>query len=251
MNFNFEKLLLCFCVLLSALNAQAADEDAFRKGITQYEAGQFEPARQAFQKSFTEQPAAGTLLNFGLAEWRCGNQGEAILAWEQSAWLNPFAADAHNNLSFAREILQVNPLEMTWCEQASTWLPASWWAWIAGGSLWLAVAMVTLPGFLRLRKAGWHQTLAALALVIFLTSLPPNIGVYTRSGIGIITRKDTILRLTPTQAAETLASLPAGEPVHRLRSRGNYFFVHTQYGDGWVARSQINFICPGKSPRSI
>lgn len=248
MNLNFVKLLMCLCVVFNALNTQAAGGETFRQGITEYEAGRFEPARQSFQKSLAEQSAAGTLLNLGLAEWRCGHQGEAISAWEQSAWLFPFTTDPRNNLSFAREVLQVNPPELTWCEQASIWLPAGWWAWIASGSLWLAVAMVTLPGFLRLRKASWHQTLAALALMFFLLTLPPNIGVYTRAGIGIITGKDAVLRLTPTQAAETLASLPAGESVRRLRVRGDYIFVHTQYGNGWVARGRVVFICPDKSP---
>jgi tetratricopeptide (TPR) repeat protein len=244
MNFTVEKLLVLLLVLTHELNGQAAGEDAFRQGVAAYEAGRFEPASQAFRKSLAEQTASGTLLNLGLAEWRCGHAGEAIIAWEQSAWLNPFAPDARRNLSFARETLQVSPLELTWCEQASTWLPASWWIWITGGSLWLAVAMATLPGVLRVRRAGWHQTLAALALGIFLLGLPPNIGVLTRAKIGIITKKHTTLRLTPTRAAETIASLPAGEPVHRLRTRGDYLFVHTQYGNGWLARSQVKFICP-------
>jgi len=123
-------------------------------------------------------------------------------------------------------------------------LPANCWTWIAGGSLWLAVALVTVPGFLRWRKAGWHQTVAALALGIFLLSLAPSLGIVTRSKIGIVTDKNTRLRLTPTQSAQTSASLPAGEPVHVLRRHGDYYLVHTQNGDGWVGQRQISFLCP-------
>lgn len=247
MNGNIGKilaLLLVLLVLLVAPGCRAAGGVHFRAGIAAYEAGQFEPAAQAFRKSCAEQPAAGTLLNLGLAEWRCGRPGEAIVAWEQSAWLNPFAPDARGNLLYARETLLVNPPDLTWCEQASTWLPANGWAWLAGGSLWLAVALVTLPGFFRARKAGWHQTLAALALGIFLLSLPPNVGVFTRAEIGIVTDKNTALRLTPTQSAEAVAALSAGEPVRRLRARGDYLFVHTQAGNGWVGRRQVSFLCP-------
>ena len=244
MNFKIRKFLLLILVLLGAHDCQAAGEILFRKGAAAYETGQYETAAQAFRDSLAEQTASGTLLNLGLAQWRCGHTGEAMVAWEQSAWLDPFNRDARSNLLYARETIQVNPLELTRCELASTWLPATYWAWFASVSLWLAVAMVTLPGFFRMRKAGWHQTLAALSLGIFLLSIPPNIGVFTRAEIGIVTEKNTALRLTPTQSAETVASLSAGEPIRQLRQRGDFFFVHTQFGNGWVGRRQVKFICP-------
>ena len=243
--FGFCKyVLVLLIVLLGAHACRAVSDVHFREGVAAYQAGQFEPAAQAFRNSLAEQTAAGTLLNLGLAEWRGGRPGEAMVAWEQSAWLNPFNRDARSNLSFARETILASPLELTRCELASTWLPATYWAWLASVSLWLAVAMVTLPGFFRMRKTGWHQTLAALALGIFILSLPPNLGVFTRAEIGIVTEKNTALRLTPTKSAEAVASLSAGEPIRQLRQRGDFFFVHTQYGNGWVGRRQVKFICP-------
>ena len=244
MNLKIGKYLVLILMLAGAHDGRSAGEVRFREGVAAYEAGRYEPAAQAFQDSLSQQTAAGTLLNLGLAEWRGGRTGEAMVAWEQSAWLNPFNPDARHNLLYAQETIQVNPLELTRCELASTWLPASFWAWIAGGSLWLAVALVTLPGFFRARKAGWHQTLAALALGIFLLSLPPNLGVFTRAALGLVTEKNTPLRLTATQSAETVATLSAGEPVRQLRARGDYLFVHTQYGNGWIGRHQIKWICP-------
>lgn len=231
-------------LLLVGQSSLGAEDVHFQQGVAAYEAGEYETAAQAFQDSLAGKPAAGTLLNLGLAEWRSDHMGAAILTWEQSAWLNPFNREARDNLSYARETAAVSPLELTWCEQASTWLPAGCWAGISCISLWMAVAMVTLPGFFRIRKAGWHQTLAALALGIFLLSLPPSIGLVTRSENGIVLGKNTSLRLTPTQAAELVASLPDGEPVRRLRRHGDYFFVRTQYGNGWVARRQIGFLSP-------
>ncbi|MDD5141629.1 MAG: hypothetical protein PHY43_15380 [Verrucomicrobiales bacterium] len=244
MNFKIKKYLVLILMLISAHDCLAAGEVHFREGVADYEAGQYEPAVQAFRNSLAGQTASGTLLNLGLAEWRCGRPGEAIVAWEQAAWVNPLNQDARNNLLYARETMLVNPLDLTWCEQSSTWLPAGFWTWIAGGSLWLAVGMVTLPVFFRMRKKDWHQSLAAMALGIFLLSIPPNIGVFTRVEIGIVTEKNTPLRLTPTQSAEVVASLSAGEPIRRLRERGDYFFVHTQYGSGWVGRRQVEFLCP-------
>ncbi len=245
MNSRIKKHLLLLLLLLAiAQNSQAKVENLFRAGIEAYQNGEFTQASQTFRDSLAEQPAAGTLLNLGLAEWHQGRVGQAMLAWEQATWLDPFNRDARNNLLYARETLQINPPELTWFEQASTWLPANLWTWIAGGSLWLAVGMVTVPGFFRLRKADWHQTLAALALGVFLLSLAPSAGIVTRSKIGIVTENNTSLRLTPAPSSEVITSLPPGEPVRELRRRGNYLFVHTQNGNGWVERRQIGFVIP-------
>jgi hypothetical protein len=235
--------LLLLLLLLVAGRVWAADA-RFEDGIAAYEAGQYPTAAEAFGDSLAGRIAAGTLVNLGLAEWQMGRAGEAVLAWEQAAWLDPFRSDARCNLAFARETTGVNPPDLAWFETASTWLPANWWTWIAGGSLWLAVGLVTVPGFLRMRKAGWPQTTAAVALGIFLLSLAPCTGVITRSRIGILVDKNTALRLTPTHAAEIITALPAGEPVRRLRTRGDYFLVRTENGNGWIERRQVRFVCP-------
>ena len=247
MNFRFNKWA---CVLLALLafaqHSLAADETHFRTGVTAYEAGKYDLAAQAFSEALAEKAAPGTLLNLGLAEWRSGHTGEAIVAWQQSAWSAPFNRDAQKNLLYAQETAQLNSVELTWFELTSTWLPANCWTLIAGGSLWLAVALVTVPGFLRMRKAGWHQTVAALALGIFLLSLAPGFGIVTRSNIVIVTDKNTRLRLAPAPSAQTTGVLPPGEPVRALRRHGDYFLVHTQTGDGWVGHSQISFLCPAR-----
>ena len=245
MNFKLKTYWLwTLAALALAQPIFAAGETRFQAGTAAYAAGHFELAAKAFTDALTEKTAPGTLLNLGLAEWRCGRTGEALLAWQQAAWLDPFNRDATANLAYARDAAAANPPELSWFEDASTWLPANGWTWLAGGSLWLAVALVTVPGFLRWRKAGWHQTLAALALGIFLLSLAPAAGIFTRSTIGLVIDKNTSLRLTPTQAAEVIAALPPGEPVRELRSRGNYLFVRTQNGSGWVERDQVGFLCP-------
>jgi tetratricopeptide (TPR) repeat protein len=242
-NFRIKKnLALIFALLVVTQNSFAAEENLFRAGIAAYEAGQYDLAAQSFRDSLATQTASGTLLNLGLAEWRRGREGEAILSWERATWLDPFNRDARNNLLFARENAEVNPPELSWFEFASTWLPADTWTWIAGGSLWLAVAMVTLPGIFRARKAGWHQTLAALAFGIFILSLAPSVGIVTRSKIGIILEKNAPLRQTPTREAEVVSLLPAGEPARELRERGNFIFVRTQNGNGWIEGGQIGFL---------
>jgi tetratricopeptide (TPR) repeat protein len=217
----------------------AAFEELFREGVAAYHLGDYAGAVKAFRQSTTQQPASGTLQNLGNAEWKHGRAGAAILAWEQALWLDPFNEAARMDLRFARKTAQLEAPELAWYEVISTWLPANWWAWIAGTSLWLAVGMVMLPGILRRRKAAWHQAVAALGLMVFLLSVPAYIGLHTRSRIGFVLQKDTPLRLTPTREAQAVTRLAAGEPARFVRTRGNYVLIRTNRTLGWVEREQF------------
>jgi tetratricopeptide (TPR) repeat protein len=225
---------------ISAVSAQ----DQFQAGLIAYRVGDYARAADAFRQSVVLQPASGALQDLGNTEWRCGRTGAAILAWEQARWLDPFNQSARQNLRFARKTAQLEAPDLAWYEVVSTWLPASWWAWIAGASLWLAVGMGMLPGILRQRKATWHQAMAALGLMVFLLSLPAHLGVQTRSRVGIVLQKDTPLRLTPTLEAQALTRLAAGEPGRWVRARGNYVLIRTSRALGWVEQDQFGLACP-------
>ena len=215
----------------------------FADGVEAYQTGQFAEAAKVFRASALERPAAGTLVNLGMTEWRRGRTGDAVRAWEQALWVNSLDQRARDNLEFARELSGLDAPQLTWYETASTWLPTNSWAWIAGAGLWLALGMVTLPTVLRWRKAGWHQPMAAVGLVIFLLSLPAHVGVVTRAQIGIVLDRKTPLRLTPTEDADSLVTLAAGEPARQLRVQGDYAFILTQGGTGWIERDKFGLIC--------
>ncbi|MGN6554853.1 MAG: hypothetical protein ACTHLW_14190 [Verrucomicrobiota bacterium] len=240
------RLLILTSVLFVIFQIESRATDAtngFQSGLESYRAGQFAQAERAFQESANQRPSSGALQNLGLAQWVLGRPGEAVIAWEQALWLNPFNDAARNNLRFARETAQLDAPDLTWYEFASGWLPASWWAWLAGLSLWLAVGALTLPGVLRWRRTASQQAIAAIGLGIFLLSLPAHFGTLTRSQIGFVLRPETALRLTPTARGEVTARLAAGEPARKVRSRGNYVFVRTPRAAGWVEKNQFKLVC--------
>ncbi len=220
-----------------------AATNLFAAGLESYQTGQFAEAAKVFRTLASNQPAAGTLVNLGLTEWRRGRAGAAIQAWEQALWVDAFDQRARNNLRFARETAGLDAPRLAWYETASTWLPTNSWAWIAGVGLWLALGMVTLPVVFRWRKSSWHQALAALGLGVFLLSVPAHIGVVTRSQIGYVLDRKTPLRLTPTEDADSLATLTAGEPVRQVRLHGDYSFVRTHSGTGWIEREKLGLVC--------
>lgn len=235
--------LLSVILATSALPSTAANPDAlFHLGSGAYHAGDYASAATAFRDAARVQPTSGTLQNLGNAEWQRGHVGPAVQAWEQALWVDPFSAAAHNNLRFARKTAQLESPELAWYEVVSGWLPVNWWAWIAGASFWLAVTMVLLPGILRWRKLTWHQAVAALGFAIFLLCLPAHLGVETRSRLGFILEKETPLRLTPTEDAQVITRLPAGDPARVARVRGNFLLIRTARATGWIKKAEIGLI---------
>jgi hypothetical protein len=235
-------LLLAICTGAGCVAASTPVGDVFQQASQAYVAGGFEQAAVLFGEAATAAPAAGTLHNLGNAEWQCSRPGPAILAWERAQWLDPFAPGTRVNLRVARKAAQLDTPDLAWYEVCSAWLPASAWSWIACLSFWLAVAMITLPGILRWRRADWHQGLAAAGFAVFLLTLPALAGVYTRSNLGIVLLKQTPLRLTPTTEAQILTRLPAGEMARIERERGHFVFIRTAATAGWVDRSQFGLI---------
>jgi len=232
---------IAFLVILAAFACQAAESpiDLFRKGLEAYRAGEYTVAAKAFRQAATLKPASGTYQNLGLAEWHRGRVGPAILAWEQGLWVDTFNNAPRHSLQYARKTAQLESPALTWYEVVSTWLPLNWWTWIAGGSFWLAVGVATLPAMLRRRKAGWHQAIAAFALMVFLLSLPALLGVHTRSGIGFVLQRETPLQLTPTREGQVITLLSPGEPARVERERGEYLLIKTSRGRGWIPKELL------------
>lgn len=247
-------LLLGFVALvdwMTITSSQATPADAlFRYGTNAFSAGNYAQAAGAFGQAAALEPAGGTLQNLGIAEWEAGRTGPAIIAWEQSLWLDPFNQASRANLRFARRAAQLEAPDLSWSEVVSTWLPANWWAWVAALSLWVAVGISTVPGMLRRSRTGWQQAVAAFGLAIFLLSIPAQAGVNSRAQLGIILFKEVPLRLTPTAEAQLLTRLPAGEAAHLERSKGAYLLVRTSHSTGWIQRDQFKLVCsePGRIP---
>jgi hypothetical protein len=236
-------------ILFRCSSNAATPDTAFIAGTQAYKAANFDQAAEAFHQSVVTRPTPGAYQNLGLAEWQLSHVGSAILAWEQSLWLNPFNRAVHNNLRFARKAAQVEGPELSWAEVISGWLPVNWWSWILCSSLWLAIGAMTLPVAFRWPRASWHQPVAAFGAMIFLLSLPAQFGVHTRARLGFILEKATPLRLTPTSDAQTITQLAPGEPVRWVHSRGNFILLRTARATGWVERPQIGFVCDEPAPR--
>ena len=234
---------LLLCLVPSALaDGLATAEQSFQAGIKAYAAGDFSTAARAFQESAGMQPAAGTYQNLGNSEWQQGRVGPAIQAWERALWLSPGDAAARENLELARTTGQLEAPELTWYEEVSTWLPSGWWALLTAVSLWLVADLLALPGIFRRQRTGWQQALAALGLTLFLLTLPAHYGWHTRAKIGFVLEANLPLRLTPTEQAQEVTRVGAGEPGRCERTLGGYCFVRFRNAAGWLRREEFGLV---------
>jgi len=246
MRSRIKAILFTLFLLVAAVPQNAhgfALQAVFQEGAEAYRARDFQQAAILFRQAAGARPASGTLQNLGNAEWESGRTGQAILAWEQARWLNPFNDAARNNLRFARRVAQLEAPDLAWYEVVSTWLPFNWWTSIAGISFWFAVGIGTVPGILRMRKAVWQQALAAFALAIFLLSVPAHFGVNGRSRLGFVLEKNAPLRLTATEEAQYVTRLQAGEPARLERVRGHFILIRTNRTLGWIRQEQFGLTC--------
>ena len=239
--------LLCLSTFLLGFGHSQAQASApelfFREGIEAYRASDYPKATESFTTAVRTKPSSGTLQNLGLSEWQRGHTGEAVLAWEQALWLDPFNRAAESNLRYVRRLAQLEAPDLTWYEAVSTGLPVNWWVWIACASFWVAIAAVLLPGIFRRPRTASYQALAALSLMLFLLTFLAQFGVQTRSNIGFVLQKDTLLRLTPTQESQLIARLQPGEPLRVKTLRGRYVLVHTNRATGWIEKEQLGSLC--------
>lgn len=236
-------LVVLFCLCARANGATTAEQQ-FQAGLQAWRSEDFSRAAEAFQESAAAEPAAGTYEDLGDAEWQRGRTGRAILAWERALWLSPSDAGARNNLQFARNFGQIEAPELTWYEVVSTWMPSGCWALLTTIGLWLLADMLALPGILRRRRAGWPQSFAAIGLTLLLLTLPAHLGWHTRARIGFVLEPNTPLRLTPTETAQEITRVGAGEPGRFERQFGNYYYVRFHGTGGWLTREEFGLVHP-------
>jgi len=216
---------------------------AFPEASKRYERGDFAGAAELLNRRSELQVAPGLLHNLGNAEYKAGNLGPAILAWERARSLEPRARNTVANLRFARGQAGLNPPGVPWQEGYSSWLSPDAWTWLAAICFWGALGFLALPPLLRLRRTAWTQVGAALTIAIFILTLPALAGLWTRNRIGVVLAAETPLRLTPTQEGEVLGHLRAGEVARvELQRRGFAYVRGENDRAGWVRSEEFTRI---------
>ena len=106
--------LLLF-VYLCAMDAQAADGDAFASGNAEYAAGRFKEAAELYERALvTGETSTSIFYNLANAHYRTGDFGRAILNYERALAMEPRQPEATANLRLARDKARALELRESW-----------------------------------------------------------------------------------------------------------------------------------------
>lgn len=202
--------ILCSLCLLGGVLTVSADPSALTASAdSAYMADDYSLALQLYQQTAETYGTSSALYcNIGNCQYRLGNPGQAILAYERALKLNPSDADARENLAFVRSRIVDRPgesgsfLSNSYDAIADAAQPNTW-AWLAFGTFVLFLCAAGLYVFTSrpaLRKTGFFGGICLIVITVGLILV--TVRAASRASDterGVIISSSTILSTTPRQ----------------------------------------------------
>ncbi|RPJ34783.1 MAG: tetratricopeptide repeat protein [Verrucomicrobiaceae bacterium] len=251
MNRFFIICLACLCG--AAAPALADGRETFDRANAMFEAGDFAGAAAAYQKILLEHgPRAPVYYNLGNSHLRMGDYGHAILAYERAKLLTPRDPDLRSNLALARKnaaAFEEEPGLHPRVAAALHFLSRDEWSWLVGGGAILLGGLGLLCGVARVRRGCMARVMVVSAALAALVILVASVVLYLRRGEaarGVIVAADAVLRLSPFETAEPLATPAPGRTVRLGEKSGDFRFIEIPGTNlqGWLADKDVASVIP-------
>lgn len=165
-------VLVCIIPSITAFGA-----DNLRMGDAAYNKKDFNDALHYYNSALGDGVSTELYYNIGNTQYRLGNLGQAIIAYERALKLDPSNDLARRNLEFVKTKITDRPEDdstflYNMHKRIVAWASPEGWAWVAFGFFVAFVGLVALYIFtsnISVRKVGFFGGL--LILVIFTYAL--------------------------------------------------------------------------------
>jgi tetratricopeptide (TPR) repeat protein len=235
--------------LVCAGNLFAADVPAeFNAANKLYAEGKFAAAAVAYEKLLQAGAASPALwFNYGNAEFKLGQPGRAIAAYQRAELLAPRDAEVRANLDFVRKQVEGPTLrESRWQDWLGT-LTLNEWTVAAAGAFWLAFLLFAarqLRPAWRLRLRGLTFGVVALT-ILFCAGLGAVATMHFSKNTAVVIEPSAMARSGPFAEAQDAFLAHDGEELAVLDRRDNWLQVTDGSGRiGWLPANQVE-ILPG------
>lgn len=235
-------------VLILALGVLAR-ADVLSDARDRFRDGEYDQAAKLFEQSLEKSPpTAAVFYELGRALNKTGQEARAALNFRRALILDPRFAPARSALQESNVALGSPLAKQDWRAQVVERVPLDTLE-VAGAALLWAGAFLGLAAFLppAFRRARLVFGLLLLALGLALASVAwacdPRISLANTAIV--LTNGGSVLRNSPADQSEKVASLPQGAIIDILSQRGRWFYGQMSGGTkGWFLTEGIVPLIP-------
>lgn len=247
-------LIICLACLCSAVASAMADVHSdFDRVNAMFEAGDFAAAAAAYEEVLRENgPRASVYYNLGNSHLRIGDYGPAILAYERAKLLTPRDPDLRANLALARKnaaAFDEEPGLHPRLAAALHFLSRNEWSWLVVACAILLGMLGLLCGVVRVPRGWMTRVISISAALAVLLIIAGSVALSMRradAARGVIVSADAVLRLSPFDTAESVATPGPGRTVMLGEKSGDFRFIEIPGTNlqGWLAEKDVAAVMP-------
>jgi tetratricopeptide (TPR) repeat protein len=247
-------VIICLAFLGGvAASASAGGREPFDRANAMFEAGDFAGAAAAYEKILVEHgPRAPVYYNLGNSHLRMGDFGPAILAYERAKLLTPRDPDLRANLARARRTAAAFEEESGLHPRVAAalhFLSRDEWSWLIAGGAILLGGLGLVGGVARVRRGWMTRVMVISAALATLVILAGSAALHLRrdeAARGVIVAADAVLRLSPFESAQPLATPGPGRTVQLGETSGDFRFIEIPGTNlqGWLADRDVVAVVP-------
>lgn len=238
-------------ILLTLHVAAATDAATFDEGLQAYADGDYEGARQAYEKLVKDGSLdPSVFLNLGHADYRLGRSVPAAINYRRALALDPANSAARSSLEHVLGELGVPAPGMGLPEIIGQYISFDLLVLLGSLLFWAGLLLVVYAVF----AAGRHRGLALLGVLLALVGASAvAVSWAGDSRIALaqtaMVTEDTAALSAPSANSQKLGDLGRTQVVRILASRDDWSLVRLPIGvDGWVRSNMLEPVFPGALP---
>ena len=193
-----------------------------------YEEGKFRDAAEAYAKILSSGKCSSPLLfNLGNAQFKAGQVGRAIAAYERAGQLTPRDADLRANLDFARQRVTGPTVRPGPMRRWMSSMTVNEWSLLALFPVWIWFALMIAGQIRPALKPRIRSTLvgAAAASLVCCALLGWVLNVRYNERLVVVTARDAVVRNGPLPESPSKFTAVDGAELQLLDSKDEWFQV--------------------------
>jgi len=221
---------LLWLALFSSLHIlHAADSAAeFDHANKLYEGGKFPDAAEGYGKILAAgNNSTALLFNLGNAQFKAGNIGQAIAAYQKAKQLSPRDADLNANLQFARGRVTGPNLKSNWLNRTLESLTTNEWTLLAVIPVWLCFGLLVMRQVRPALKKQLRAPTMTLGIIALAACVALGLVLHHRLNekTVVVTARNAVARFGPFPESQSAFTANDGAEFRLMDAKDDWFQI--------------------------